>query len=157
MRAQLRFLVTVLLLAFSHLHAQSMSKPQIAPFFDKVDEGPAFFVECRNTESAKVSSASSQWPIGITGSGSIRVDGTVLDAGNFIGPGLHTDVEPGELWRGIIVLRQSQMSFFPAVNFGALVRSAFLHPLATGKHAISVQCQDMWSDEFAFYWEPKAN
>jgi hypothetical protein len=49
-----------------------------------------------------------------------------------------------------------QMSFFPAVNFGASARSALLLPMAVGKHAISMQCQGLWSDEFSFYWEPKA-
>jgi hypothetical protein len=149
----MRFLTTLLLLALSHLQAQSISKPSIAPFFDRIDEGPAFFVECLNTGRAKVSSASSRWPLG---TGSIRVDETLIDFGNFIGPGLSTDVEPGQSWRGIIVLRQSQMNFFPAVNFGALIRTALLHPLAAGEHSISVQCQGVWSDEFSFYWEPKA-
>lgn len=150
----MRILNTVLLLALSHLQAQSISKPSITPFFDRIDEGPAFFVECLNTASAKVSSASSLWPLA---TGSIRVDGTLIDFGNGIGAGLHTDIEPGQSWRGIIVLRQSRRAFFPAVNFGALVRSALLHPLAAGKHAISVQCQGVWSDEFSFYWEPKTN
>lgn len=149
----MRFLTTVLLLALLHLQAQSISKPHIAPFFDRIDEGPAFFVECLNTGRAKVSSASSLWPLG---TGSIKVDENLIDFGNFSGPGLSTNVEPGQSWRGIIVLRQSQMSFFPAVNFGALVRSALLHPMAAGEHAISVQCQGVWSDEFSFYWEPKA-
>jgi hypothetical protein len=150
----MRILITVLLLALSQLQAQSISKPRITPFFDRIDEGPGFFVECLNTGSAKVSSGSSLWPLAI---GSIRVDGTLIDFGEVIGPGLRTDVEPGQSWRGIIVLRQSQMAFFPAVNFGALVRSALLHPLAAGKHAISVQCQGVWSDEFSFYWEPKTD
>jgi hypothetical protein len=150
----MRFLTAVLLLALSQLQAQSISRPRIAPFFDMINDGPAFFVECLNTGNGKISSASSLWPLG---TGSIRVDGTLIDFGNMMGPGLSTDVEPTQSWRGIIVLRQSETGFFPAVNFGALVRSALLHPLAAGKHTISVQCQGVWSDEFAFYWEPKAN
>jgi hypothetical protein len=146
-------MVAALLLIVSHLEAQSPSKPRIAPFFDRIDGGPAFFVECLNTGTAKVSSASPLWPVE-TG---IRVDGSLIDFGNFIGPGLSTDVEPGELWRGIIALRQSQSNFFPVVKFGALVRSALLHPLDAGEHTISVQCQGQWSDEFRFYWEPKAD
>jgi hypothetical protein len=151
--ASMRFLITVPLLVLAQLHAQSISKPRMAPFFDRIDESPAFYVECLNMSSAKVSSASPAWPLG---TGSIRVDGTPIDFGNFIGPGLSTDVEPGQLWTGIIVLRQAQMNFFPAVNFGALVRAAPLYPLAAGKHAISVQCQGVWSDGFSFYWEPSA-
>lgn len=106
-----------------------------------------------NTGNGKVSSALSVWP---SETGSVRVDGKLIDFGNMIGPGLSTDVEPGKSWRGIIVLRQSATQYFPAVNFGALVRSTLLHRLASGKHTISVQCQDVWSDEFEFYWEQEA-
>jgi hypothetical protein len=148
----MRFLTPMLLLCLWQLQAQSITKPRIAPFFDRIDDGPAFFVECFNTGDSKISSASSLWPVG---TGSIRVDGNMIDFGNMIGPGLSTDVEPSQPWHGIIVLRQSFKPFFPAVNFGALVRSTLLHPLASGKHTISVQCQGAWSDELEFYWEPE--
>jgi hypothetical protein len=118
-RAQIRFLTAVLLLAISHLQAQSKSKPRIAPFFDRTDDDPGFFVECMSTGNGKVSSASSVWP---SGTGSVRVDGKLIDFGNMIGPGLSTDVEPGKSWRGIIVLRQSATQYFPGCKlwrFGA--------------------------------------
>jgi hypothetical protein len=108
----------LLLLALSHLEAQSISKPRIAPYFDRIDDGPAFFVECMNTGDGAVSSASSVWPLG---TGSIRIDGTLIDFGNMIGPGLSTDVEPGKSWRGIVVFRQSATQYFPCNlwRFGA--------------------------------------
>jgi hypothetical protein len=114
----MRFLTTLLLLALSHLEAQSISKPRIAPYFDRIDDGPAFFVECMNTGDGAVSSASSVWPLG---TGSIRIDGTLIDFGNMIGPGLSTDVEPGKSWRGIVVFRQSATQYFPCNlwRFGA--------------------------------------
>ena len=140
----------VFLLAFSCLQAQSTPKPHVAPFFDRIDDGPAFFVECVNTDTLGTSSGASAWPLR---TGTVRLDGSLIDFGNGIGPGLTTDVAPGELWRGIIVLRQSEMRYFPAVKFGALVRSTLLHPMSPGKHTISVQCHGVWSDEFEFYWE----
>jgi hypothetical protein len=88
---------------------------------------------------------------------SVRVDGKLIDPENMIGPGLSSDVEPATPWRGIIVFRQSEKQFFPAVNFGALVGATLSHPLASGKHTVSVRCQGVWSDEFAFYWEPETN
>lgn len=139
-----------LLLTFSYLQAQSMPKPHVAPFFGRVDDGPAFFVECVNTDAYTTSSGSSVWPLK---SGTVRVDGNLIDFGNMTGAGLTTDVAPSELWRGIIVLRQSETRYFPAVKFGALVRSTLVHPLTPGKHTISVQCHGVWSDEFEFYWE----
>jgi hypothetical protein len=57
---EMRF-VTPLLLIFL-LQSQNISKPHIAPFFDRIDDGPAFFVDCLNTGNDKVSSTSSEWP-----------------------------------------------------------------------------------------------
>ena len=149
----MRFLTAVLLAALSHLQAQSQSKPRIAPFFDRIDDGPAFFLECVNTGNGPVSSASSVWPLG---TGGMRIDGTLIDFGSTIGPGLSTDVEPGKAWRGIVVLSRSATQYFPAVNFGAFVRSTLVHRLASGKHSISVQCQGVWSDDFDFFCEQEA-
>jgi hypothetical protein len=103
-----------------------------------------------NTDAYSASSGSSVWPVR---TGTVRVDGSLIDFGNMSGSGLTTDVAPSELWRGIIVLRQSETRYFPAVKFGALVRTTLVHPLAPGKHTISVQCQGVWSDDFEFYWE----
>jgi hypothetical protein len=150
----MRFQITLLLLAFSQLEAQNRSKPHLTPYFDRVDESPAFFVDCLNTATTIASSGSSQWPIELS---SIRVDGIALDSEATMGPGLTTEVKPGELWHGIIALRQSHLNFFPAAKSGALVRSAPRHPLTPGKHMISVKCQEVWSDDFPFYWEPKAD
>jgi hypothetical protein len=68
----MRQLTVALVLPLSYLQAQSISKPHIAPFFDRIDDGPAFFVECLNTADSKVSSASSVWP---WENESVRVDG----------------------------------------------------------------------------------
>ena len=144
----MRFVISVLLI-FS-LQSQSISKPHLTAFFDRIDDGPAFFVECLNTRNEKVSSASSVWPLR---TGTVRVDGSLIDFGNMVGPGLSTDVEPGQPWRGIIVLRQSATQYFPAVNLGAMVRTTLVYSLTPGKHTISVQCEGSWSDDFEFYLE----
>jgi hypothetical protein len=40
--------IAAMLFLGGFLFAQGPSKPQISPFFDRLDNGPAFFVECRN-------------------------------------------------------------------------------------------------------------
>jgi hypothetical protein len=141
--------VTPLLFIFL-LQSQNISKPHVTPFFDRIDDGPAFFVDCLNISNDKVSSASSVWPLG---TGTVRIDGSVIDFGNISGPGLSTEVEPGQSWRGIIVLRQSATQYFPAVKFGAMARTTLVHSLTPGKHTISVECEGFWSDDFVFFWE----
>ena len=141
----------VLLLITFQAQGQTPSKPQIAAFFSRIDDGPAFFVECRNGGGAKLSSSAGLWA-GM-GAGSLRVDGVLLPQQASMGPGLSTDVEPGQPWRGIIVLRQSETSYFPAVKFGALKRITQIYPIQEGRHVIAVQCEGIWSDDFAFYWE----
>jgi hypothetical protein len=84
----------------------------------------------------------------------VRVDGAVVPETFELGPGLTTDVPPGETWRGILALRQSHSSFGPAVKFGALVRRGRREvAIRGGKHTITVQCGGVWSDDFTFYWE----
>lgn len=129
------------------LFAQQPSKPHISPFFDRVDDGPAFYIECRNTSGQTLSSGAKVWRE------APRVDGAVLPETFELGPGLTTDVPPGETWRGILALRQSHSSFGPAVKFGALVRSGRDVAIRGGKHTIAVQCGGVWSDDFTFYWE----
>jgi hypothetical protein len=134
----------------ANVMAQDSDKPRITPYFDRIDDGPAFFVECRNTGGEPVSSGADVWP----DASSVRIDGaTVPDDGVRIGPGLTTAVAPGQLWRGIIALRQSSNSFGPAVRWGALVRSSRVIPLGQGRHTIAVECAGVWSDDFKFYWE----
>jgi hypothetical protein len=141
-------IATLMLLFGATLMAQDSRKPRLSAFFDRIDDGPAFFVECRNTRGEHVSSGADVW------ASSIRLDGTTVpDSENRMGPGLTTDVGPGQLWRGIVALRQSYRSFFPAVKFGALVRSARVLPLSQGRHTIAVECAGVWSEEFEFYWE----
>jgi hypothetical protein len=82
----------------------------------------------------------------------LRVDGAVAPESFSLGPGLTTDVTPGETWRGILALRQSHSSFYPAVRFGALLREVRVPAIGEGKHTIAVQCGGVWSDDFAFYW-----
>jgi hypothetical protein len=140
-------IATLLLLFATNLQARDSNKPRISAFFDRIDDGPAFFVECRNASGEHVSSGADVW------ASSLRLDGTTVPDEFHMGPGLTTDVEPGQLWRGIVALRQSSRSFFPAVKFGALVRSARVLPLSQGRHTIAVQCAGVWSEDFVFYWE----
>ncbi|MDP9159430.1 MAG: hypothetical protein M3O09_04275 [Acidobacteriota bacterium] len=145
----MKITAAILLLFFGViLVAQNSTKPQIHAFFDRIDDGPAFFVECRNTSGGHISSGAKIWIR------SLRLDGrTVPESGNEFGPGLTTDVGPGLLWRGIIALRQSYVSSFPAVKFGALRRRAEVLPLTQGQHTIAVECAGVWSDEVGFYWD----
>src|SRR6266404_3177315 len=125
------------------LLSQEPSKPQISPFFDRIDDGPAFFVECPNTSGETLSSGAIIW------TKALRIDGAVVpDLRWREMPGLTIDVPSGETWRGILALRQSNRSFFPAVKFGAMVRSARVLTISEGKHTIAVQCGGVWSDEF---------
>jgi len=143
--------IILALLSCSYPVVQSPPKPIITPYFDRIDDGPGFFVECVNTKSASISSGSSFWP---STDENIRLDGSVLEpAGLRTGPGLTMQVESGQPWRGIIVLRQTEQSYFPAVKFDALVRSAGVRHLAEGRHTIAVKCGEVWSDELAFYWD----
>jgi hypothetical protein len=144
----MKSIAAMLFLLGGTLFAQQSSKPQISPFFDRLDDGPAFFVECRNTSGQTLSSGA------ITFREKLRIDGTVVPEPRWRGlPGLSTDVAPGETWRGILALRQSSGSFTPAVKFGALFREARDLPVREGKHTIAVQCGGVWSDDFTFYWE----
>ncbi len=103
----MRAVSTILLLfMFAQSEPQNRSKPLIAPFFDRADDGPAFFVECHNTTAEKISSGSPVWP-SFSG-GSVRLDGAEIPYTGGFGPGLTMDVAPGQLWRGIIVRRQSE-------------------------------------------------
>lgn len=122
--------------------------PAVMPFFSSTVAGPAFFAECRNDSKEAVSSGAPRWL------SALRIDGNVLpDDRGRIGPGLTTMVQPGEVWRGIVVLRQDGTGYFPAVKFGALVRMSRVTPLAEGRHTFAVRCGDIWSDESTFFWE----
>jgi len=146
----MKAIAATLFLLTGSLFAQQPSKPQISPFFDRLDDGPAFFVECRNTSGRALSSGATVWRE------ALRIDGTVVPApGRFNEtlPGLTMDVAPGETWRGILALRQSNGSFTPAVKFGALLREARVFSIREGKHTVAVQCGGVWSDDLTFYWE----
>jgi len=108
-------------------------------------------VECPNTSGKVLSSSAIAW------GNSLRLDGAIVPNDLNMGPGLTTDVQPGQLWHGIIALRQSQRPFFPSPKFGALVRSARVVPLKEGKHTLAVQCLGVWSDDFVFYWETETH
>lgn len=133
------------------LQTTAGEKPRVASFFSRVDDGPAFLVECRNNTGRAVSSGSRIW------SEPIRIDGVVPPppAGR-IGPGLSTEIKPGELWSGIIVFRQSEGRDFPPPKFGAHVRAARVLSLAAGRHTLAVQCDGVWSDDLEFYWDAGA-
>jgi len=127
------------------------SKPTLVPFFSRVDEAPAFFVECRNNTTTAIPSNSDVWP---WASGRLRIDGQpFVDRGGVIGPGLSSAIEPGGMWRGIYPLRQSREGYNAPTNFGANVRSGVIVPLIPGRHTIAVKCGETWSDGYAFYWE----
>jgi hypothetical protein len=128
--------------------AQSSAKPRLIPLFSTIADGPAFFVECRNDAGATLSSGARQW------ASSLRLDGEVLkEEGGRIGPGLTVDVEPGQTWRGIVVLRQSNTGDFPEVKFGAMVRTTRMVRLNQGRHTLAIRCGEMWSDDVEFFWE----
>lgn len=134
--------------------AQAPARPEIAPYFSRVDESPAFFVQCRNDSGASVSSAADVWP---WASGRLRIDGKLfIESGGVIGPGLSVVIEPGGTWRGILALRQSREGLSAPVQFGANVRGGRIAPLGSGRHTIAVRCGETWSDEYAFYWEDES-
>ena len=150
----------VLLLAMVLLSGQGSvqadRKPVIAPFFTRVDEAPAFFVECRNDTGRTLSSGADVWAF----AGALRIDGKEsVETGGRIGPGLTQDVKPGGMWRGIIALRQSRegSGFSAPVEFGAMVRSGRVVPLTPGRHTIAAQCNGAWSDDLVFYWEDESH
>jgi hypothetical protein len=146
----MKSIAAMLFLLTGSLFAQQPSKPQITPFFDRLDDGPAFFVECRNTSGQTLSSNHITWRE------ALRIDGMVVPEPRWGDlPGLAgVNIAPGETWRGILALPQSTRPFTPAVKFGAMVRSVrVVPPIREGKHTIAVQCGGMWSDEFTFYWE----
>lgn len=143
---------TLLIIFASNLTSQNLSKPRIVPFFDRIDDGPVFFVECRNDTGKAVESAITLWIR------SLRVDGKIVpESGYALGPGLTTDIAPGGVWRGIIAFRQSPKSFFPSPKFGALARTVRVLPLSEGQHTIAVQCTELWSDEFDFFGESETH
>ena len=87
-------LVVLLAVFVAQATAQDSSKPRIAPFFDRIDDGPVFFVDCRNTTDQKISSATPVWIH------TLRLDGTnVPDSESELGPGLTTQIAPGS--RGV--------------------------------------------------------
>lgn len=133
---------------------QVEGRPHIIPFFSRVDESPAFYVECRNDTGTPVSSASDRWP---WAPGRLRVDGQpFVESGGIIGPGLSTTIETGGTWRGIIALRQSRDGFSGWTQFGANVRGGRIVPLSAGRHTIAVRCGEVWSEEFVFFWEDES-
>jgi len=142
--------MTILLLA--GLLQAGPPPPVVTPFFlsRNVEEGPAFYVECRNTTAAPISSGSWVWPLD---EDAIRIDGAARERRGRVGPGLVMDILPGGTWRGIIELRQAEPQSGFGVALGANVRAAFVVPLITGPHTIAVRCGDTWSSDLPFYWE----
>jgi hypothetical protein len=138
------------LLSLSYPALPAPPRPTIAPFFNRIDDGPAFFVECINATSENVSSGSPSWP---SADRNIRVDGRILAPSGGLGPGLTTQIGPGQQWRGIVVLRQSEQSYYPAPKLGALTRSASVKHLVEGRHTVAVSCGGIWSEDLVFYWD----
>ncbi len=131
----------------------AQSQPRLTPFFSRVVEAPAFFVECNNETSQPVSSGDEKWAF----ASGLRIDGSeVAETGGRIGPGLTQPVAPGETWRGIIALRQSREGYSATVEFGAMVRGGRILPLVPGRHTIAVRCFGVWSQDMAFYWEDES-
>ena len=99
--------MTILLLAGLLQAGPPAPPPVVTPFFlsRNVEEGPAFFVECRNTTGAPISSGSRVWPLD---EDAIRIDGAARERRGRMGPGLVMDILPGGTWRGIIELRQAE-------------------------------------------------
>jgi hypothetical protein len=130
------------------------AKPTLTPLFlpRDVGEGPAFFVECRNTTGATVSSGAVIWA---SSRSAIRIDGKELEelTGGQIGQGLTTQVLPGDAWKGILELPQTAPRNSRPVAFGALTRRIEFVPLDPGRHTIAVRCSGIWSDDAIFYLE----
>ena len=147
----MRVAALLLLVLIAQAQAQNASQPQVTAYFDRVDDGPAFFVECRNTTAKTLSSSAADWPgmWNVT----VRVDGVVPPEENILGPGLSQDVKSGQPWRGIIALRQSSSGYGPPVKFSALKRISLTYPLKAGRHVIAFQCLGTWSSDFSFYWD----
>jgi hypothetical protein len=82
-------IATLLMLFSANLVAQDSQTPQISAVFDRIDNGPAFFVACRNTSGEPVSSGADVW------ASSLRLDGTTVPDEPHRGPGLTTEVKPG--------------------------------------------------------------
>lgn len=144
----MNWMVLAVLAVGSAVQPDRDGKPHVAAFFNRIDDGPAFLVNCRNTTPLPLSSASPVW------TEVIRLDGTVVpEPAGRLGPGLVTDVQPGSVWRGIIAFRQSARNYYPAPKFGALLRAARDLHLAAGAHTLAVQCNGVWSDEITFYWD----
>jgi hypothetical protein len=146
-------LILTLIATMSHAitsSGQAQTKPKLVPFFSAVDDGPSFLIECRNDTEQTISSGADVWPF----ARAVRIDGKVVEeSGGRIGPGLTVQVYPGDTWRGILTLRQSERGESPPVSFGAMVRSGRRFPLSSGRHTIAVQCGPEWSSDVAFYWE----
>ena len=150
-RGGMKNTVLFLLLLAPQARAQSTGQPQVTAYFDRVDDGPTFFVECRNTTAKALSSSAVDWP-GMSPD-TIRVDGVVPPQENLLGPGLSEEVSPGQSWRGIIALRQSISGYGPPVKFDALKRISLSYPLKAGFHVIAFRCLKTWSSDFSFYWD----
>jgi hypothetical protein len=122
-------------------------KPRITPFFSRLENGPAFMVECRNTTAQSIMSNAPFWDMGY------RVDGKSPEPRGRIGPGLGGPVGAGEPWRGILSLRQAPPEDSPATALGAYVRATELEPIRAGRHTIAIRCGGVWSEDAQFYWE----
>jgi hypothetical protein len=144
--------IAILLLS-ACVFGQQRVKPTIKPYFDRIDDGPTFMLECQNTDKVKISSLDSRWPM--IGQNTVRIDETTSpDFTPDWGATLSTDVAPGATWKGIFALRQSSKNYYPAVRFGAITRFAVTHQISPGQHTIAVQCYGVWSDDLTFYWDP---
>lgn len=140
----------------SFIAVPTAASPTVVPFFvtNILGAGPAFFVECMNTSDQPISSGADSWPLRRD---ALRIDGVpLIEMGGRMGPGMTMDVSPGGVWRGIIELRQT-MGGSPAAVFGALVRVPFVVPIGGGRHTIAVRCMSTWSQDIAFFWEPRPN
>src|SRR4051812_4687239 len=89
--------------------------PSVVAFFALEPEPitAAFFIECRNSGDAPLSSASREW---VESADAVRIDGVSLaEPGGVVLPGLSEEIPPGGIWRGIIEVRGSRpkTSFAP--------------------------------------------
>lgn len=145
----MRIPLVALLLFVTLVQSRSDDKPTVRAYFGLIDQGPAFFISCRNDTTAPLNSGLSRWRSGV------RVDGGAVPEppGGELGPGLTTEVGPGESRDGILGLAQRTVTYYPPVKFGARVRWWRLFPLTDGRHTIAVQCGSVWSDDLEFYWD----
>ena len=118
------------------------SKPTIAALFSNDSNGPAFWVECRNSSGHEVSVAG-DWVH------AYRIDGIEPSRSGFAWTAGPEQVAPGNVWRGAFAFAgvRTNLSGTDATHIVST-------PLAAGRHTLAVECMGVWSEDLPFVWNP---